>query len=115
MSELHNDPLCSQWVHDLLDLIESDMLVVLSKEHTRKSSQLLLDKLRDMDNRAQSSEQYSTGPAPQDRTPYWRPQVGTIAELNEAAQKHVFDNGTVTHKSDERPLQQAEDLSHVGY
>lgn len=91
------------------------MLVVVSRERTRKSSQVLLDKLRDMDNGVQSSAQYGTGPAPQNRTPYWRPQVGTIAELNEAAQKHVVNNGVGTHQSDDRPLQQAEDPSRMRY
>lgn len=91
------------------------MLVVVSRERTRKSAQLLLDNLRDMDNGVKSSAQYSTGPAPQNRTPYWRPQVGTIAELNEAAQKHVVDNGVGTHESDDRPLQQAQDPSRMDY
>lgn len=84
------------------------MLVVQSKTHKRKTSQYLLDKLRDMDTKVQSSARYSTGPAPQERTRSWRPQVGTIAELNEAAQKNVVDHGVGTHESDDRPLEHSE-------
>lgn len=83
------------------------MLVVLSKTRTRKTSQILLDRIRQMDNMVQSSTRYSTGPAPQNRTPFWRPQVGTIAELNEAAQKNVVDHGVGTHESDGQELQQS--------
>lgn len=91
------------------------MLVVLSTTHTRKTSKTLLDKLRDMDRKVQSSSQYSTGRAPQNRTPDWRPQVGIIAELNEAAQQNVVDHGVGTHQSDERPLEQSEDLARLDY
>lgn len=84
------------------------MLVVQSKTHKRKTSQVLLDKLRNMDDKVQSNELYSTDPAPQERTLSWRPQVGTIAELNEAAQKNVVDYGLGTHESDDRPLEQSE-------
>ncbi|KAG6368270.1 hypothetical protein INS49_002473 [Diaporthe citri] len=115
ISELHDDPYCSRWVHDLLDLVENDMLVVLSKTHKRKTSQFLLHKLRAMDDKVQSSAGYSTGPAPQSRTPYWRPQVGTFAELNEVAQKYVLEHGVRTHESDERPLEQSEDLAELDY
>lgn len=89
------------------------MLVVLSKTRKRKTSEVLLDKIRDMDVRVQSSAQYSTGPAPQNRTPFWKPRVGTIAELNEAAQKNVVDHGVGTHESDEWELQQSEDLARL--
>ncbi|KAK7735810.1 hypothetical protein SLS63_003770 [Diaporthe eres] len=115
ISELHDEPYCSKWVHDLLDLVENDMLVVLSTTHTRKTAKTLLDKLRDMDEKVQSSSQYSTGRAPQNRTPYWRPQVGTTAELNEAAHQNVVDHGVGTHQSDERQLEQSEDLARLDY
>lgn len=91
-----------------MDLIEYDMLVVVSKTHKRKTSQVLLDRIRQMDSWVQSNVMYGTRPAPQNRTPYWRPQVGTLAELNEAAQKNVVDHGVGTHESDERELQQWE-------
>lgn len=89
------------------------MLVVLSKNRRRKTSQALLDRIRQMDNGVQSSTRYSTMPAPQNRTPYWRPQVGTLAELNESAQKNVVAHGVRTHKSDERPLMQSEDVARL--
>lgn len=91
------------------------MLVVLSKTQRRETSRFLLDRLRDMDRQVQSNPWYSTGPAPQNRTPSWRPQVGTIAELNEAAQKNVVDHGVGTHESDGRELQQSEDLARLPY
>lgn len=91
------------------------MLVVLSKTNKRKTAKSLLDKLRDMDEKVQSSARYSTAPAPQNRTPFWRPPVGTIAELNEAAQKNVVDHGVGTHESDDRPLEQSEDLTQLVY
>lgn len=92
------------------------MLVVLSQTRRRMTSQVLLEKIRQMDTMVQSSILYSTGPTPQNRTPYWRPQVGVLAELNEAAKKNVIDHGVGTHESaDDRPLQQWEDLSRQGY
>lgn len=90
------------------------MLVVLSKTHKRKTSQALLERLRSMDERVWSSVRYSTSPAPEDRTPFWRPPVGTLAELSETAHKFVVDNPVGTHESDERSLQQGEDLARMG-
>jgi hypothetical protein len=87
-------------------LVEKDMLVVLSNK--RKTSQVLLETLRRMDDRVQSDVWYSTRSAPQKRT--WERHVGVIAELNEAAKKHVDDNGVRTHDSDDQPLQHWEDL-----
>lgn len=91
------------------------MLVVLSKTQKRETSRFLLNKLRDMDNQVQSNAWYSTDPAPQNRTPFWRPQVGTVAELNEAAQKNVVEHGVGTHESDGRELQQSEDFARPDY
>lgn len=77
------------------------------------TSQVLLNKIRQMDDRVQSSIRYSTSPAPQNRTLHWKPQIGTIAELNEAARQNVSDHGVGTHESDERPLMQSEDVARL--
>lgn len=90
------------------------MLVVLSKTHKRETSQVLLGKLRDMDNKVRSSAWYSTGPVPQNKKHLRKPQVGIIAELNEAAQKNVVDHGVGTHDSDKwEELEQSEDLARL--
>ncbi len=39
---LHNHPQCTNFIHDILDIVETKMIVVLSKSRTRASS----DKLR---------------------------------------------------------------------
>lgn len=91
------------------------MLVVISKTRQRKTSQALLDRIRTIDEKVQSSVGYSTSPAPQSRARYWKPQAGTIAELNEAAQKNVVEHGVGTHESDGQELQQSEDLARLRY
>lgn len=108
LSQLHEDSYCSQWIHGLLDLVQKDMLVVLSNQ--RKTSQALLETLRKLDARVQTDVWYGTRPAPQKRK--WERDVGAIAELNEAAKKHVDDNGVRTHESDQdRQLQRWDGLA----
>lgn len=89
MNELHDAPKCTPWIHDLLDLIEKDMLLVLSSGNTRKDAPYLLAKLREMDSRAQSSASYCVDRKPQNRLSVWTKPPGVLSELSHAAQRHV--------------------------
>lgn len=46
MSELHQQPGCTEYFHDLLDIIHDDMIVVLSKDKDRIRSEALLRKIK---------------------------------------------------------------------
>lgn len=87
MIELHRHSKCTPWVHDLLDLIEQDMLVILSSDQQRKSSSELVKRLQEMDQKM-SSTTYSSKPKIR-LTTGTRPS-GVLAELNETSQRHVM-------------------------
>jgi serine/threonine protein kinase len=70
IARLHNDPRCSLFFHDLLYLIEEDMIIVLSATKSRISSSALLQKLADMRTRAENEgSEYLQRPCPQPRLP----------------------------------------------
>ena len=46
--KLHNNPKCSQFVHDALDIIQNEMLVVLSQDRKRSLSGPLKKKFGDL-------------------------------------------------------------------
>lgn len=88
MSELHGEPNCSPWIHDLLDLIEKHMLLVPSPEIQRKSAHYLLGQLQVMDQKT-SDEEYCSAKKPQDRLRTWTKPIGVLSGLNETARRHV--------------------------
>lgn len=104
--DLHAERNCTPWIHDLLDLVEEHMLVVLSEGHTRKSSKELLGALKEMDRKGRKSQGYFVSKRPRQQPAGWRPQVGTLARLNEAARRPVANKRVVLplHKPDGRPL-----------
>jgi len=67
MSELHRDGKCTQYFHDLLYLIEEDMMVLRAQD--RVTSRGLSQKLREMDWKVQQDESYSRTPCESSRLP----------------------------------------------
>ncbi|KAJ4388599.1 hypothetical protein N0V93_006057 [Gnomoniopsis smithogilvyi] len=106
MSELHGDPKCTDWIHDLLDLVEKHMLLVVSPEHQRKSASYLAAELREMD-RKMSDMEYCLSRKPEDRLARWTEPPGVLSELNETARRSVAQvrpelntyRGTQLHRS----------------
>lgn len=103
--ELHGDPNCTEWMHDLLQIIEEDMLVVLSVEgNQRKSSADLLKKMLMMDARCRTEESYCLRGYRDPRV--WEQSVGTLAELNDEGKRHIDQtkHQLRVHRPDGRPL-----------
>ncbi|KAE9364081.1 kinase-like protein [Stipitochalara longipes BDJ] len=67
--DMHNDKRCSQFIHDALDIIETDMLVVLSQERKRSESGPLKKKFGDLLSKCMDDNdlEYCTKGAPQRR------------------------------------------------
>lgn len=82
---LHNHPKCTDFVHDLLNIIEKDMMVVLSVDRQRKRSPDLLKKLNDMNQKCLDDVDYCMKKTPFRRM--FRAPTGTQAPLNENAMK----------------------------
>ncbi|KAF3765539.1 kinase-like protein [Cryphonectria parasitica EP155] len=104
ISDLHSDENCTLWMHDLLDLVEEGMLVVLSEDRKRKTSHSLLEILREMDQKCQFDEHYCLRKARYAKLR--RAPAGTLAELNEEAKKMVNEMkpDLKEHKRDGREL-----------
>ncbi|KAG7415186.1 Cyclin-dependent kinase-like 4 [Fusarium oxysporum f. sp. rapae] len=64
IGSLHNKPGCSPYVHDLLDIIHEDMLVV--DQNRRKSMVGLFDSVDEMHQRAIDSVDYIRAPEPRE-------------------------------------------------
>ncbi|KAJ4377522.1 hypothetical protein N0V83_000347 [Neocucurbitaria cava] len=66
-AKLHQNIYCTQYLHDLLDIIGNDMVVVLSPGRARLSSRQLTAKFRGLHQKVISSESYCQNPCPEDR------------------------------------------------
>jgi hypothetical protein len=99
---LHNDPNCSQFIHDALDIIEKEMLVVLSQDRKRSSSKELRLKLQDIHSKCLGSEDYCTKGVPKPRL--FRAATAVLVPLNETAEKTIEEYHTVlpTHEGKTR-------------
>lgn len=98
MHQLHADVRCTAWMHDLLNMVQLDMLVVDPRE--RKMSNVLMNNLRTMDQKCQNDDRYCTNSVARPAT--GRRQTGMLAQLNHVAQKHVKDmeNNLKVHGKD---------------
>ncbi|KAF4946078.1 hypothetical protein FGADI_11463 [Fusarium gaditjirri] len=76
---------CTNYVHDILDIIERYMIVVRTKDVKRASTGELLEKFKDVDQRVQDDNQrdYIARPAPGPRK--------TPPKLHIAVEAHVVD------------------------
>jgi serine/threonine protein kinase len=62
---LHADPMCTQFIHELLDLIENKMIIVITPGHERIRSGDLLVKLSEMCDKVSDPESsYGSKPCP---------------------------------------------------
>ena len=90
INDLHNDERCTQYIHDFLDVIENDMLVVLSADRQRKRSPVLLGKLNDMHQKCLTNAEYCLEKIPIKRL--YRTPTGTEARLNATATGWIAKN-----------------------
>lgn len=90
MSELRREAQCSPWIHDLLDLVEQNMLLVLSQEHQRETAPHLVQKLQAMDKKTKTKS-YCQAKKREDKLSSWVPPPGVLSELNKASQQFVLD------------------------
>ena len=88
MQSLHNHPGCTRYLHDLLDIIHDDMIVVLSQKKCRIRSESLLAKIQDLDKKI-TEPAYGQEPCPERRD--YGPPVGIPAELNNHAKGRLND------------------------
>jgi hypothetical protein len=103
---LHKHHNCTNFIHAFLDLIEQDMLIVLSVDQPQRGlSGELLKKLNELHDKCMEDEKYCMERSPKLR-PYRAP-TGTEARLNNTAMKWVAKNNMEkklpTHKP-ERPV-----------
>jgi hypothetical protein len=104
---MHNNKRCSQFIHDALDIIETEMLVVLSQERKRSESGPLKKKFGDLLSKCMddSDLEYCTKGAPQRRLLRYGTGVDIIP--SEAAETEIRDKkpniqtyqGSATRKS----------------
>lgn len=62
IEELHSHPACTDFIHDFLELISEDLLVVETRERVRLTSQMLYAKLFRMAKKMQENESYGAIP-----------------------------------------------------
>lgn len=86
MNELHNHPGCTVYIHELLDIIQTSMIVLLTQETNRIRSGPLLKKLEAMHKKIEDPI-YSQIPCPKKRE--FRPPIGVEAKLNEHAMGRI--------------------------
>lgn len=72
VNQLHSHDRCSQAIHDLLDLVMTDLIVIDSED--RIPSTLLSGEMKSLLDKAQKDEQYLLKPVP-------RPQTGVPSDL----------------------------------
>jgi len=67
--KLHAHPDCTKFIHDVLDVVEKEMLIVLSQGRERSLSGPLRDKFRKMQDRCmdQNDHDYAIKPTPEER------------------------------------------------
>ncbi|KAJ4392333.1 hypothetical protein N0V93_005959 [Gnomoniopsis smithogilvyi] len=90
LDELHADAHCTDWMHDLLNMIEQDMLMVDPREW--KDSSDLLKELRLMDTSCQKNDRYCLHSAV--RQSVRRKQTSLLAQLNDVAKMNIRKHGT---------------------
>ena len=86
---MHAHPKCSQFVHDCLDMIERDMIIVESEGAggKRARASVLYDRLRRMEQRCAVDVDYATRGVPVQR--HFQAAVPVLGELNAAAREAV--------------------------
>ena len=104
INDLHRHPNCTNYVHDLLNMIEDDMLIVISTDQPRGTSSALLQRLSDMNQRCIEEATYCMAKTPD---PYRlvRVPTGTRARLAPEAEEMLIKN----NMQDRLPTHRLED------
>jgi hypothetical protein len=108
IDNLHNHPNCTDYIHELLEIIEKDMMIVLSVDRERKRSPELLKKLDHMNQKCKDDVDYCMKKTPTRRT--FQAPIGTEARLSENAMKMVKQNSMLEKLSThvpKRPVQKS--------
>lgn len=91
IQSLHEDQRCPALIHDILDMIENEMLIILSRDGNdsgksdRSSSTTLKRKLQQWVSKCEVDEDYCFRGQPQPRRPVRAPTV-VVAPLNQEAE-----------------------------
>ncbi|KAH6989231.1 kinase-like domain-containing protein [Ilyonectria sp. MPI-CAGE-AT-0026] len=112
ISDLHDSELCTKYIHDLLTLIQVDMLVVMSPKHTRQTSQMLCKRISKMQQKAKCDRSYLTAKCPCKKAHIGPPNIraklsknatDTISKLNLrpsfATYTPLSASGSTTHET----------------
>ncbi|CZR63862.1 uncharacterized protein PAC_13759 [Phialocephala subalpina] len=103
INDLHNHQDSTDYVHDFLDIIEDDMLVVLSVDRQRQRSPELLERLDKMNQKCIDDVNYCTRKTPPPIRRIVRVSTGTEARLNDNAMKMVEKNNVRSRLSTHVP------------
>jgi serine/threonine protein kinase len=94
---LHGHPCCTRYLHNLLDVIENDMLVVLSPHTERLSSSRILAKFQQMHARAVDDSTYCEHPCPSNNT--WKAKATVEADIHHIIARRAAANNNIHPKS----------------
>ncbi|KAF2467328.1 uncharacterized protein BDR25DRAFT_267485 [Lindgomyces ingoldianus] len=81
IAELHSNDRCTQYFHEFLDIIEDNMIVVLSKNSRRSQSSEILGKLTTLHQKVTENKDYCQRPCPMFQRPKTKAAVEVV--LNE--------------------------------
>jgi hypothetical protein len=102
INDLHRHPNCTNYVHDLLNMIEDDMLIVISTDQPRGTSPALFQRLSDMNQRCNEEAGYCMAKTPSRLV---RVPTGTRARLAPGAEEMLIKN----NMQDRLPTHRLED------
>ncbi|KAF2274429.1 kinase-like protein [Westerdykella ornata] len=115
--KLHAAPSCTQYFHELLDIIEQEMIIVLTPDKERIRSGALLQRIEEMHSRVSNAEKgYCQTPCPQFRE--LTQDVAFEAELNNTAKGNVQIHkgaGLKVHRGEVRKSMGPDELQAMEY
>ncbi|KAF1833335.1 kinase-like protein [Decorospora gaudefroyi] len=112
--KLHNHPACTQYFHRLLDIIEEDMLLVLTPTKERIACSALVDEIRKMHDKV-TDITYSQKPCPEKRKP--KKDLAFKGPLNQTARRNIQrggGEGLGVHRGEVRKSKDPDQLRALG-
>jgi serine/threonine protein kinase len=100
--QLHGHPHCTKYLHNLLDVVENDMLVVLSPHTERLSSSRILAKFQQMHARAVDDSAYCEHPCPSNNT--WKAKATVEVDIHSLIAMRAAANNDIHPKSRQMTL-----------
>jgi len=109
---LHASPKCTDYFHNLLDLIEDDMIVLLALGVNRISSKKLKSRIEELHEHVKNSKTFATTPTPVPRVTKRCDPVDAEfrSKKNEAIEKVTLK----IYKGDSRRSKSKEELEAMG-